>query len=78
MSPGTQNQPQPSWGIRCTCFSPASSVLGVFSFSPPSHPFPSPASCLELQLGWGSPWGEVVASPSYLRVVRFKGIAVIR
>lgn len=78
MASGTENQLQPScWGIRSTHFGPASSVLGVFGRSPPGHPFPSPAGCVELQQGWESPRGKVVALSSYLRVVRFKGIAVI-
>lgn len=51
MAPGTQNQPQPSWGIRCMCFGQAPSVLGRVGRSPPSHPFPFPAACLEPQRG---------------------------
>lgn len=52
-------------------------MLGGFGHSPPSHPFPSPAGCPQGAVT-GKPTGELAALPPYLRVVRFKGIAVIR
>lgn len=52
-------------------------MLGGFGHSPPSHPFPSPARCPQGAVT-GKPTGELAALPPYLRVVCFKGIAVIR